>query len=385
MPSILFVEKYTLHRMDNLRPKFDGQIAATRNLGYDVSHLGWDETGVWLVRGEERKRLVRSPFAGKGWYEHTLLFFHLIRAARRACAQRGYDVMYVRYMPFPPTAAGMGRAQKRTGGKLVMEIPTYPQDADIPRKRMYRLLLSLNNRFLRRFTRYVDLIALMGKKPDGPVYGCPTVNIENGVDLERLPLRKPRQGTEGVHLLLLATIYYAQGYDRLLAGYTDETKRLPLFFHLVGNDFDGTARTLLAEAERLGVGERWTYYGPKYGEELDALFDRCDVGVGCLGMYRKGCDGLPVLKVRDYLGRGLPTVYAGHDGMLTTPADFLLQVPNDDTPIDLGALYELGRRTQGRAELPAQIRAYARAHMSWEEQMRKVFERVLPRSCKEEA
>ena len=381
VPSVLFVEKYTLHRMDNLRPKFDGQLAAARNLGFDVAHLGWDEAGVWLVQGEEKRLLVRSRFAGKGWYAHTLLFFHLIRAARRACKQRRYDVLYVRYIPFPPSAAGLGRAQRKAGGKLVMEIPTYPQASDIPKKRLYRLLLAMNNRFLRRFTRYVDLIALIGEKPDGPVYGCPTVNINNGVNARALSPRVPSRPADGVHLLLLATMNYYQGYDRLLAGYDDESKRLPLYFHLVGNDYDGTAARLMAEAERLGAADRWTNHGPQYGAALDALFDQCDVGVGGLGEFRRGRRVSTELKIRDYMGRGIPVAYAGEDDMLDAGADFLLQLPNDESPIHLRALYEFGSRMKGRPELPAQIRAYAAAHMSWRDQMRKVLERVLPGSC----
>ncbi len=381
MPSVLFVEKYPLRRMDNLRTKFDGQMQAARRLGFEVDFLGWDESGVQLVQDEGSQRLVRSPLAGKGWYAHTLLFLHMIRAAKRALKQKKYDVVYVRYIPFPPNAAGLGRAQRRAGGKLVMEIPTYPQTNDVPEKLLYRIALKLNNSFLHRFTRYVDLIALIGEKPDGPVYGCSTVNIGNGVDVERLPQRVPEDPADGVHLLLLATMYNAQGYDRLLAGYTEQTLRLPLFVHLVGNDYDGTAKALMAEAEQIGAGDRWTYHGPQYGEALDALFNRCDVGVGCLGLYRKGCECSSVLKVREYLGRGIPTAYAGRDDMLTAEADFLLKLPNDATPIDLQALYELGMRTKGRAELPSQIRAYARAHMSWDEQMRKVLEGVLPGSC----
>ena len=381
MPSILFVCKYPLHRMDNLRPKFDGQLAAARNLGYEVAHLGWDTEGVWLVGNEQRECLLRSPFAGKGWYPHTLLFFDLIRAARKALRARMFDVLYVRYIPFPPTAGGLGRAQRRAGGRLVMEIPTYPQENDIPQKALYRLLLTLNNRFLRRFTRYVDLIALIGEKPEGLVYGCPTVNINNGANLARLPLRVPRNPADGVHLLLLATMNYYQGYDRLLGGYNEQTKRLPLYIHLVGNDFDGTAKSLMAEAARLGVGERWINHGPQYGPPLDALFDGCDVGVGGLGESRRGRSVSTELKIRDYVGRGIPTVYAGEDDMLATPADFLLQLPNDESPVDLQAVYDFGLRMKAQTGVPERMRAYAKAHMAWEDQLRKVLETVRPGSC----
>ena len=49
MPTILFVMKYPLHRKENLKAKFDGQLAAARALGWDAYCIGWDAHGGYVV------------------------------------------------------------------------------------------------------------------------------------------------------------------------------------------------------------------------------------------------------------------------------------------------------------------------------------------------
>lgn len=43
MKSILFIMRYPLEEKHHLKQKFDGQMAACVNLGYQVKHFAYDK------------------------------------------------------------------------------------------------------------------------------------------------------------------------------------------------------------------------------------------------------------------------------------------------------------------------------------------------------
>ena len=103
---------------------------------------------------------------------------------------------------------------------------------------------------------------------------------------------------------------------------------------------------------------------------------RCDIGVGGLGLHRKGQYRSMTLKLREYMARGLPFVYAVDDPSLPEDPAFCLRLPNDESPIDLAELAAFARRAQADEETPARMRAYAESHMSWQGVLAQVLERV---------
>lgn len=82
MANILFVMKYPLNEQETLIPKFQGQMAAMERLGHRAWYLGWDETGIWLCRGEEKALLHRSRFSRVPGYSHTFLFDDLMEGMK---------------------------------------------------------------------------------------------------------------------------------------------------------------------------------------------------------------------------------------------------------------------------------------------------------------
>ncbi len=58
--------------------------------------------------------------------------------------------------------------------------------------------------------------------------------------------------------------------------------------------------------------------GPKMGIELDQEFQSADLGMGTLGMHRKGLTSGSVLKLREYTARGIPSVIGYDDAVVST-------------------------------------------------------------------
>ena len=378
MPTILFVMKYPLHRKENLKTKFDGQLAAARALGWDAYCIGWDAHGMALLGQNGAIPLCRNVMARWKGYDHTKIFIDLMAAVRKAMRHIHVDVLYLRYMPTFPGALRTVRQLKAQGGRLVLEYPTYPPEAENNRFFLRRQVFHLSDKVLAKIHPLVDLYTLIGEPCGGTLRGRPAMNIVNGVNVNAFPVHTPNVQDSSVRLLALASMSGWHGYDRLLRSLAVYNGETPVAIEFAGGDGDGSLATWKALAQLLGLTDRVTFHGPLYGETLNTLVARCDVGVGSLGMYRYGLAQGMTLKLREYLARGLPFISAVDDPALPADADFALRVPNDDTPIDMNAIVAFAQKAKSDAELSARMRAYAQASLSWEGVLRGVLERVSP-------
>ena len=379
MPTILFVMKYPLHQRDNLKNKFDGQLAAARALGWDACFIGWDTQGLWLVEENARTLLFASRFCKMRGYDHTVIFADLMTGVRKVLARQRVDVLYLRYMPTFGGALRAMRQLKAAGGKLVVEYPTYPKDEENSRFFLRRLVFAHTDRVLAKINPLVDLYTLIGKPCEGGLLdGRPAVNIMNGVDAAAFPLHAPNAADPTVRLLALASMSGWHGYDRLLTALAAYRGDADVRVEMVGGDGDGSLAAWKALSERLGLQSRVTFHGPMHGEALDRLIDTCDAGVGSLGMYRYGIHTGMTLKLREYMARGLPFLTAVPDPALPDDPAFALRVPNDDSEIDMAAVVAFARAAKRDAALPARMRAHAESTLSWTGILRDVLERVKP-------
>ncbi|NLV57986.1 MAG: glycosyltransferase family 4 protein [Clostridiales bacterium] len=376
MALCLFVMKYPLHLRENLRGKFDGQMAAMRALGHEVYCIGWNRQGMWLLGEGKQKMLMRCPLTRIPGYDHTFIFVDLMRAVRKVLKERKVDLLYWRYMPTFGNALGTAKAIKAQGGKLVMEFPTFPREEENRRSLLRRPVFVYADRVLHKLSPLIDLYTAIGQPCGGKIDDRPAMNIVNGVDVERFPLHIPNPGNREVHLLAVASMAGWHGYDRLLRAMAEYQGPVKVYFHLAGSDGDGSLSRWKELAQEMDLDDRAVFHGPLYGEELNRLVASCDVGVGSLGMFRFGLtNGMP-LKLREYMARGLPFVYAVEDAAIPQNPRFCLKVSNDDCPIDLEPIVDFALRAKEDGEAPRLMREHARHHMSWQSVMNGVLERL---------
>ena len=376
MPTVLFVMKYPLHRADNLKRKFDGQMAAMRRLGYETCCVGYDGREMLLLSENACEPLLRTPLGRMPGYEHTLVFWDLMRAVRAALKRRKLDLLYLRFMPTFGNAPGALRAFKARGGRLIVEYPTYPMDEEKASTAARKLVFGYTDRVMARINPLVDLYTLIGDACDGSLNGRPAMNIVNGVDVQALPLHQPNANEPSIHLLALASMSGWHGYDRVIRALAEDKSGADVRLHMVGGDGDGSLARWRALADELALGDKVIFHGAMHGDALNALIARCDVGIGSLGMYRYGYQTATTLKLREYMARGLPFVTAVYDPTLPDDPDFALHVPNDDTPIDMAEIVRFARKVKAETDLPERMRACANQRMSWDGVLRGVLERL---------
>lgn len=375
MEKVLFVMKYPLVDSYSVKGKFNGQMKAVERLGYDVYYLAFDHEAFYLVNKDEHKIIKNVKFAKSKHYIHTKVFYDLYNCVKRVLRQERFDMAYIRYAPLSFNGVSMLRRLKMSTCKTVVEIPTYPPEVGKATALIRRIYLKYSMLCWKIANKYLSLYALIGEKAT-IVNGVPAINICNGSDVESVNLRQPQFDDNRVHILAVAAMSVWHGYDRMIKGIAtlDKDFRDRIVFDMVGNEGDGSLTQWKQLVEELGLEKQVIFHGRKMGEELDPFYEKADVGICSLGMYRIGFESGSILKLREYSARGLPFVYAANDPALPTEQKFALKVPNDDTPIDVKQVIDFALALRNEEDIPIQMREYARNVMSWESQMKLVFD-----------
>ena len=288
--------------------------------------------------------------------------------------REGIEFLYVRHdHNANPALTRWYDRLRRLGVRILVEIPTWPYDAEFARSPFSRKLkLRIDRLFRRGMARRIDRFVTFSDAET--IFGRPTLRISNGIDFQSVPLHRGGHDTSReVRLLGVANLHFWHGYDRVIEGLARYYASAPVrrvLFDIAG---EGPAAAEYAGAvRRLGLEGIVRLCGPLSGEALDEAFDRADVGIASLGRHRNGIDRIKTLKNREYAARGIPFVYSETDDDFDT-MPYVMKAPADNSPLDIAALL----RFADGVTLPAEgIRATVEQTLSWDAQMARVVSHI---------
>ena len=364
--------------------KISGMTGGMARLGWQAAYTCVQENCLLLRTGEKEERF---PFpACARWSELQKRLAETIGALLQ---QRPCDMVYIKGFLTNPYHRMIARAAKEANPacKVVFEVATYPYWGEY--KRFFRVDLRQKNLrgFLGHgkevaqhavttltFSRWVDAVVTFGEETDR-LWGIPALNIDNGVEVDAIPLREDRAPRDSIHLLGVVGTSVVHGYERVLYGmkaYEDGRPALPVYFNIVGNN--ETIVELQGLVQSLGLEDRVAFLGYKTAPELAVLYCENDVGISPLAEYRVGLNRLSPLKSREYLASGLPLFYAYEDRLLTPELPFVRVFPNDPTPIDIAQVVEFVQACRADPGLPERERQFAREHFDWQIIMKQILD-----------
>lgn len=386
MAKVLFIMKYPLEDAYSVKNKFNGQIAAVDDMGHDAYYVAYDKKHTYLIHQGEKTVIKDIWFGNWKMYIHTKAFTDLFDSVCRVLKTIHIDVAYIRSCPLSYNGYRMFRALKKNDVKIVVEIPTYPGSREKQPTFLRRLYTRYSSFWWDRVHPMLTMYTLIGEKADS-IGSVPAININNGTNVQLLPLRQPCFEKGKIHLLALAAMSDWQGYDRIIEGIAqlDDNQKNRVILHMVGGEGNGALAKWTVLSRKLGLENQVIFHGEMNGAELDDFFNQSDVGIGSLGLYRKGFQTSSILKLREYCSRGLPFVYAAEDPAIDTSQPFCMQVSNDDSIIDVAAIMDFAEKMRNESDLPAVMRQYARENMSWEVQFKKVFDALEKMGSNQEA
>jgi len=254
--------------------------------------------------------------------------------------------------------------------RIIMEIPTYPYDAEIKSdglKNMPYLFIDRYNR--KKLYKVVDRVATL--TGDKYIFGIPTIKIRNGIDLDKIEVRKPKMihFENEINLGAVAIFGNAHAYERLLFGlreyYANSKHTRNVVLHLVGDGPD------LKKYEKIvtdmNLEKVVKFHGMINSSKLDELYNGFDLGVASLGLHRIGVECGSFLKSREYLAKGLPMITASKIDILEGQQfTFVERFPADESNISIEKIIKFHDRiyhnNESNIDVINNIRKFANEH-----------------------
>lgn len=247
--------------------------------------------------------------------------------------------------------------------QLLIDMPTYPYQQEhvgiIGRAKVF-----IDQALSKKLKSLVDFVLHSGL--ENSIFDVPTIKVSNGINCEQLRART-FSTRDNYKMIAVGKWRSWHGLDRLIKGLAAYKHDSDITLDIVG---DGPELEQLYELVKNNqLEDRVTFHGICVGQKLDRLFDEADIGVGTLGLFRKGVKTDSSLKNREYVARGLPIILSSIDSDIKIDLSFVCKVPEDESMIDIPMIerYLAGIDVE---TLIREARSYAKEHLSWKSKMK---------------
>ena len=359
----LFLTFLYLEQANGITKKIIAQVEALKKHGLDIHFCYFSqEDGVrhWSINGKSidrigtRKSVITRQLSGT-YYNKILAHIK----------QEGIKCIYLRYCHnASPILNRFLKQAHKMGVKIVMEIPTYPYDGEYNNlSGLKRLPVYIERLSRKKFHKYINHIVTFSD--DKEIFGVPTINISNAIEIESIPLRQPKPSHDHFSMTGVANLNFWHGFDRMITGLAEYYKnghQRKAYLNIIGNG--AIIEELKAQCRELKIEEYVIFHGPKQGAELDQALADTDLCVGCLACHRKNILEVKSLKNVEYAARGIPFIYSEMNNDFDN-RPYVIKAPQDETPIDIAATIEQFDKISAT---PQEIRGSV-SHLTWERQM----------------
>ncbi|MEO1517219.1 MAG: glycosyltransferase [Bacteroidota bacterium] len=344
--------------------KMEAQVAALRASGLTVDLVCLGDAGIYL--NDELLHPFRSSVLGNALSTYLFYLFRWPAIVQQKVDLTTYDFLYLRYPMMHPLLMRFLRRARRAGLRIALEIPTWPYDKE-PKRLPHRMSLQMDRLYRSGLKEVVDRILHYGM--ESHIYGVPTISLRNGVEIDQIPFFPRTPISDSLRLIAVANWSYWHGLDRLLHGlakyYREGPVAVRVQLQVVGGGPE--QRSYRALTKRLGL-EQWVRFVPAArGRTLDQYFATADLGIGTLGMHRKGVEIDSSLKHREYCARGLAFVLSRQDTDFPPNWPYTCYVEDSDASIDIPPLIDFFQKLPPDAS--QNMRAYAKERLSWHQQL----------------
>lgn len=379
--KILFLIYHGFSEHSGISKKIHYQIKGLRENGHEVHvctyYIREDGHRVRMVDDD----IVIQDFGCGRWAAIKQRFS--FKKLTNYVIEHGFEFVYARSFHNANWATvKMFKRFKEQGIPSVMEIPTYPYDQEYTSVASWeeKIKLTLDRWFRKELATQVNAIVTFTN--DKEIFGQRTICISNGIDYDHIPVQKrlPHPDNE-IHLIGVAEVHYWHGYDRLIAGlgeYYQQPHKKNVYFHIAGGVADSEmhgsthAPGFHELIQKYGIEKYIIFHGPKFGDELDELFNQADFAIGSLARHRSGITYIKTLKNREYAARGIPFIYSEIDEDFEQ-MPYIIKAKNDETSINIQSILSFKERVDFN---PTDIRNSIN-HLSWHIQMNKIIQNVI--------
>ncbi|BBE30178.1 glycosyl transferase [Tepiditoga spiralis] len=363
--NLLYFTHYNLNNNEfkGVKNKIQSQIKVFKKNKIKTSLVYFEDFKMMLLN--EEKKTVLSTF--KNNVEKRMKMYKILN---NYTMNHNIDILYIRYPSTDPNFISFLKKQKKENRKVFLELPTYPfKNEDKSLKAfVIKSIESLNNFNLKKYVDYIVTFSNHKK-----IKGIPCININNGIDIEKLPLHQKTKNINKINLIGVANISKWHGYDRIITGLYEYYKTKPqkeVYFHIVGmgNEF----LNLKNLVEKLALKKYIKFHEIKIGKELDEIFEKADIGIGSLANHRKGLKKDSALKNREYCARGIPFIIASDDDDFSKNFKYTYKISKTEKPVNIKDILNFYESIKNK-NYPEEMREYAKNNLSWNVKMKPII------------
>ena len=117
--------------------------------------------------------------------------------------------------------------------------------------------------------------------------------------------------------------------------------------------------------------------GAMHGEKLDALYEKCALGVDSLARHRSGISVLSSLKSREYGAKGIPIINSCKIDIIENDFPYLLQVPAEESSIDMEKVSEFFKECYKTGKTREKVASDIRNYISRKSSMKATLHSVV--------
>lgn len=291
------------------------------------------------------------------------------------------DFIYIRVVPLDRRFLNFVETLRESYPecKLLLEIPTFPYRKELLGDISMFPFYFKDLFYQRKLVKYIDRIVTFSE--DDSIYGIPTIKTGNGILVDKVEPVKSLEKKDTIDLLAVGILQKSHGYERCicsLAQYYREQKDGRVELHIVG---DGTELKFYKNlTKKQKIEEHVHFYGRKTGTDLNKIYEKMDIGLGCFGLYKRKIYRASALKTREYLAKGLPVVSGCKEDIFEhVNVDFYLEYPNDKSSIDMNRIVDFHDRLyqKDRKEVRKKIREFAQNTVDMEIVLKPIIQYLL--------
>lgn len=359
MKSVFMCVNYPQYNMAiGISKKINMQIETFKKLGFDVYYSQYLENGVAICHDG---KVIESRVYNNIRLNNVLRRFRLLSFCKSFIENKHFTLGFIRWDPIDSLFLQVLDNLDKSCDKVLIDFHGYfPGYAGKGIKGKYTQITTKMNGD--KLAKYVDF-GLVELKADN-VFGVKTLPTDTSIDVNKYQPHSYSGSKSELHIISVSneTIYH--GYDRLIMGIAAYNKKnikgRIVRLHLVGKMTDKTVKLI----NQLGVNDSVILYGYKSGDELNAIYDSCNIAAGPLAPHRIGGKQGTGIKTKEYFAIGIPYFYAGNELLVPKDYKYTLCVEDNESPIDINKIFDFYDSISEDNEMSENMRDFAREKFS---------------------
>jgi hypothetical protein len=161
------------------------------------------------------------------------------------------------------------------------------------------------------------------------------------------------------------------GLDRIFQGISNYKGHLNIQLLLFGKNLDAESKMIRS----LNISNHVSLGGYIKKEEIDALMPQIHIGIGAMGLHRKGIKSTTTIKSREYFAQGIPFIFGHHDPDISDSMEagrYCMEFAANDEPIDFDKVINWYKELNKDKDYPERMRRFAEDFLDYKVKMRKL-------------